>query len=200
MTMVAQFSRIALVAAMCLALGACRIPISQHALTSEMPGPVDERLLGKWEIDMTSLGGERGEKQLSVVEVRRVKDDSQRLEVVGLEGGVEKGDQVSAVVTCHYAMHDYLSFGPLNKSEGQGFAICRYELDDAEHGKLYLLDSDYMIDAIDRSLIAGEVKREGLRVTSVSISAKAPELREFLHKRSPACFATKLPLVAQRVK
>lgn len=185
------------VIATCLSLSACSIPISEQPLTSEMPSPLDERVIGTWEIDMTPLGDK--EKNNQVV-VRRMKDDAQWLEVIGLSDGEEQGEQSSTLIACHHAMHDYLSYGPFRKHEKKGYAICLYEFDDADHGRLYLLDSDYVVDAIERGLIAGHVSREGARISGVILSAPPEELRQFLTKHSPTCFATKHPMVARRVK
>jgi hypothetical protein len=97
-------------------------------------------------------------------------------------------------------MHDYLSIGPMNKEAGATYTICTYRLDDEDHGNLYLLDSDYMIDAIDRGLIAGEISRDGARVTSIVLRAPPADLRRFIAKHAPECFATKTPMAARRMK
>jgi hypothetical protein len=199
MTQLLRLTAIVSLAAACLAVSACRIPISEHPLTSEMPA-VDERLIGTWEVDMSPLAEPGEEKKLSTVIVRRLKDDAERLQAVGLENGKEQTDGATLLVTCHSAMHDYVSIGPMNKGEGKGYTICHYRLDDADRGSVYLMDSDYMIDAIDRRLISGEVSRDGVRITGVVIKAKPDELRRFLAKHSPECFAIKTPLAARRVK
>jgi hypothetical protein len=182
------------------ALAGCRVPISEQPLTTEMPSPIDERLIGTWEVDMSPVGDGGGEKQIATYIVRRHKDDPRRLEVVGLQDGVEQTAEATTLVTCHYAMHDYLSLGPMNKEAASGYAVCTYRLDDADHGNVYLMDADYMIDAIDRGLVAGEVSRDGPRVTGIGIRATPDELRRFIARHSPDCFAMKTPLAARRVK
>jgi hypothetical protein len=192
--------RLMLVIAACVLLTACRLPVSQHPLTTAMPSPIDERLIGKWEVDMSPLHDPGGEKQLATYIVRRLKDDPKQLEIVGVQDGVEQTADATRLVACHFAMHDFLNVGPLNKELKSGYAICQYRLEDDDHGQLYLMDSDYVIDAIDRGLVPGEVGRDGARVTRVAMKASPEELRQFIEKHSPDCFAMKLPLAARRVK
>lgn len=192
--------RLVLVIAACVLLTACRLPVSECPLTTEMPSPVDERLIGKWEVDMSPLHDPGGEKQLATYIVRRMKDDPKQLEIVGLQDGVEQTADATRLVACHFAMHDYLNVGPLNKEAKAGYAICHYRLDDADHGQLYLMDGDYVIDAVERGLVPGDIGRDGARVTSIAIKASPEDLRRFIEKHSPDCFAMKQPLAARRLK
>ena len=192
--------RFVLVIAACVLFTACRLPVSQHPLTTAMPSPIDERLIGKWEVDMSPLHDPGGEKQLAIYIVRRLKDDPRQLEIVGMQDGVEQTADATRLIACHFAMHDYLSVGPLNKEAKASYAICHYRFEDDDHGQLYLMDSDYVVDAIDRGLVPGEVSRDGVRITSVAIKTSPEELRRFIEKHSPDCFAMKQPLAARRVK
>jgi hypothetical protein len=184
-----------------LGLTGCPIPVSQVPLSDAASSKIDERLIGTWELDLAAFqkkyaDGEGAEKTARYT-IERVKDQPGTLLATG--GSGEAKETVTLYVT-HLAMHDYFSFGPINKEEKKHWTIQLYQMQDADHGNVYLMDEKYVAGAIDRGELPGVVERSGGGIRSILISATHDELTTFLKRHSPRCFDLKTPIACKRVK
>jgi hypothetical protein len=189
-------------AAVCtLTLSACSIPICEQPLSDDASSKPDERLIGTWELDMTALNARMGapeEAQKTMrYTVESLKETPGRM--IGIGGEGESQQRVTLYAT-HLAMHDYLSYGPLNRDAKTNWAIMFYQMQDADQGNLYLMDGPYVRGAIERRELPGRVESEGGSVRGILITATNEELRTFLKRHSPRCFDLKAPIACKRVK
>jgi hypothetical protein len=182
-----------------LALSACSIPISEQPLSDDASSKLDERLIGTWELDLTALNAKMGAgadaDKTARFTVENVRETPGKLIAVAGEN-----QEKATLYATHFAMHDYLSYGPMSRDDGKNWVIMFYQLQDADHGNLYLMDTQYLIDVIGRSELPGRVESEGGGVRSVLITATNDELRAFLKRHSPKCFDMKAPIACTRVK
>lgn len=186
----------ALIAVLAVSLSACRIPLSEQPLSDETTSRVDERLLGTWQIDMEPLRSKvsLSEDVKSVrYTVRRAEGKENMLAVV--ESSNE--EKTMPAFTVHFAMHDYLSWGG---KEGGPYLILRYEFDDDDRARLFVLDEGIIIDAIESGRLPGQVERDDVQVKSIVIKASTEQLRDFIHRHGESCFDMKTAIPAQRVE
>jgi len=191
---------IALAAAGLLLTG-CPIPLSQHPLSDDAHSTVDERLLGVWEVDLRAVNQKFANKKgkpKAFYAIERVEDNDNLLRCTELRDG-KPADESWPLRATHLAMHDYLSL----PDDGEGdkpFVILRYELTDADRGKLYLMDGEFVADQIERGKIRGKVVRDDGKIRSVLLAADTKTLRDFVHRNGADAFDLEHPMPCKRIE
>jgi hypothetical protein len=187
----------------------CTFPVSQHPLTDERTSVLDERLIGYW----TYVPRDKEKGPPAPYIIGRMKDKPNVLEMtfVELDGdGLAKVTQVP-IYAAKLGEERFLSL--LMAEEGvekPGYLIARYELDDDDTARLYLLAPDVIVTAIESDKLTGVVKRQKRQegsnpndppaIQEVRITAEPKELAAFLKTQGKAVFALDEPMTFKRTK
>ncbi len=204
MIRIVRNSSLVLFALGAMLLSACRIPLSEHPLSDEASSKIDERLIGTWELDLSAInpkiGKKADEKNTAAYRVERVEGKPNSL-ISRIWADGKAGDEAYFVHTTHLAMHDFLTWGAIQSEEAKPFAICLYELTDADHGKLYVMNDAFLIDLIERGKTPGKTDRDGGgNVAGIMLTGDQKQLRKLLQRHGVDCFDMENPIICRRVK
>ena len=186
----------------CLLLSACRIPVTEHPLSDETNSRVDERLLGLWEVDLRpahEINGSDGDESAIYLIERDEQRENTLLVRMMREG--EKSSHALPAFTTHLGMHDYISFCNVGGKGSTAKAICRYELTDADQGKLYLMSGEFVAQQIEQSAIKGTFDRASNgTLQGIAIKDSVEAQRDFILRKGEAVFLLEKPMECRRVK
>ena len=103
--------------------------------------------------------------------------------------------------TTHLGMLDFLSLGGVVGGESRFFAICRYELQDENTGKLYLMDGGFVSEQIyDRKRVGQGDRTSSREIQGIVIKAERDVLRGLVERHGEKLFDLKNPLTCRRVE
>ena len=193
---------LALSAGACLLMTGCPIPLSTHPLSDETSSEIDQRLIGTWEIDVRHVHEKLGNKEGDPTATYHLErtDASKTTLQCAYQRGEGQADASLPFYTTHLGMHDYFSLASRVGDNGKFYVICRYELDDDNNGRFYLMDEHFIIEQIESGKIAGQVDRNDGGVQGVRLDADSEKLRELVRRHGDKVFDMKHPLACKRVK
>lgn len=189
-------------AGVCLFLTGCPIPVSKMPLSDEANSKIDQRLIGDWEVDVRRVHEKLGNKDVPPTDRWRFEKSDKgehELRCINLPNEENEGGALPFYTT-HFAMHDYFSLASRVGDDREFYVICRYEFDDENNGKFYLMDEQFIIEQIDAGKIGGKIDSNGGDVQGVMLDVDTEELREFVRRHGDKVFDLEHPLACKRIK
>lgn len=208
-----------LLGAFCLT-GCDAIPVSQHPLSNAENSVLDEQLYGQWDVYLDEDRKEEDKKPAEAAEKSEADPEGQPRFIIGRATDRERTHELLSIevndtgeietkrIPFFATQVGERKMISLNAALGEGpdFLLLRYELVNPNRLLVYMLDRDFIANAIKKGEIDGVLKSKTRgddpnaieRRDSIRITATAAQVRDFLKKHEKVAFHSQHAFRLQR--